>query len=357
MPSSLETARTAASVSYTLTVSLKPDAPAGLMRDEIRMISNDPEAPSIPVMVTAWIRGELTAAPSVLSLGQIHSAAGVQGRFVVRASRPFAIRAIEGAGDGFSTSPPDGKRAADARGDGRLQARGGDDPRRHPPRLPRAHRPAGRAAAGPDGDVARRSVTRNAGEGAPARDVARRSSAAGSRANVVDGDAGWGRSPCLGTRGHVADTMHLRGIPRIAPELDHAAPCVRIGKSRGDCWRLWRSRRRQATVSDRDEIERWRQKRLESLKADDGWLTVSGLFWLKPGETRDRQKDGPSNDVVLPASNAWLARDDSLSWTERQLMRSPRTGREAHPQRFAVRRWRDSYRTPAAHADVLEVAM
>ena len=61
-------------------------------------------------MVTAWIRGDLTAAPSVVSLGQIHSAAGAQGRFVVRASRPFAIRAIEGAGDGFSTSPPDGTR-------------------------------------------------------------------------------------------------------------------------------------------------------------------------------------------------------------------------------------------------------
>jgi hypothetical protein len=105
-----ETARTVSSVSYTLTVSLKPDAPTGFMRDEIRLISNDAEAPSIPLMVTAWIRGELTAAPSIVSLGQIHSAAAVQGRFVVRASRPFAIRAIEGSGDGFSTSAPDGKR-------------------------------------------------------------------------------------------------------------------------------------------------------------------------------------------------------------------------------------------------------
>ena len=49
----------------------------------------------------------------------------------------------------------------------------------------------------------------------------------------------------------------------------------------------------------RDEIERWRQKRLETLKADDGWLTVSGLFWLKPGETRIGSD--PSNDVLLPA--------------------------------------------------------
>jgi Protein of unknown function (DUF1573) len=104
-----QTARTDTSASYALTVSLKPDAPAGLVRDEIRLISNDAETASIPLTVTAWIRGDLTAAPSVLSLGQIHSAAGAEGRFIVRSSRPFTIRSIEGAGDGFSTSPPDAK--------------------------------------------------------------------------------------------------------------------------------------------------------------------------------------------------------------------------------------------------------
>jgi hypothetical protein len=105
-----QTARTDISASYTLTVSLKPDAPAGYLRDEIRLFTNDGETPSIPLMVTAWIRGDLTAAPSILSLGQIHSATGAQGRFVVRASRPFVIRSIDGAGDGFSTSPPDANR-------------------------------------------------------------------------------------------------------------------------------------------------------------------------------------------------------------------------------------------------------
>jgi Protein of unknown function (DUF1573) len=103
-----ETGRNESSVSYSLTVSLKPDAPAGPLRDELRLISNDPETPSIPIMVSASIRGDLSAAPSVLSLGQIHSSAGAQGRFIIRGARPFAIRSIEGAGDGFSTSAPDG---------------------------------------------------------------------------------------------------------------------------------------------------------------------------------------------------------------------------------------------------------
>jgi hypothetical protein len=106
----VETGRKEGSVSYTLSVSVKPDAPAGFLRDELRLISNDPEAPSIPVMVYGVIRGDLTVAPSVLSLGRVHSSAGAQGRFVVRSSRPFAIRSIEGAGDGFMASSPDGTR-------------------------------------------------------------------------------------------------------------------------------------------------------------------------------------------------------------------------------------------------------
>ncbi len=46
-------------------------------------------------------------------------------------------------------------------------------------------------------------------------------------------------------------------------------------------------------------IDRWRRQREADLKADDGWLTVCGLSWLRPGETRIGSD--PSNDVLLPA--------------------------------------------------------
>jgi uncharacterized protein (DUF1684 family) len=46
-------------------------------------------------------------------------------------------------------------------------------------------------------------------------------------------------------------------------------------------------------------IARWRQQREANLKADDGWLTVCGLSWLRPGETRIGSD--PGNDIVLPA--------------------------------------------------------
>src|SRR3982751_48304 len=31
------------------------------------------------------------------------------------------------------------------------------------------------------------------------------------------------------------------------------------------------------------EVEKWRQERETNLKKETGWLTVAGLFWLKPG--------------------------------------------------------------------------
>jgi uncharacterized protein (DUF1684 family) len=47
------------------------------------------------------------------------------------------------------------------------------------------------------------------------------------------------------------------------------------------------------------EIEQWRAKREERLSADNGWLTVSGLYWLKDGATTLGSAAG--NDIVLPA--------------------------------------------------------
>ena len=44
-------------------------------------------------------------------------------------------------------------------------------------------------------------------------------------------------------------------------------------------------------------VEQWRQKYEAKLRADDGWLTVSGLFWLHEGE--NRFGSAPGNDVVL----------------------------------------------------------
>jgi len=48
------------------------------------------------------------------------------------------------------------------------------------------------------------------------------------------------------------------------------------------------------------EVQAWRQNREAGLKADGGWLTVAGLFWLKEGP--NRFGSASDNDIVLPAS-------------------------------------------------------
>ena len=52
----------------------------------------------------------------------------------------------------------------------------------------------------------------------------------------------------------------------------------------------------------RQEIERWRARRLERLKSPEGWLTLVGLFWLEPG--KNAVGSDPGNRVALPAGKA-----------------------------------------------------
>lgn len=49
-------------------------------------------------------------------------------------------------------------------------------------------------------------------------------------------------------------------------------------------------------------IQGWRADREAKLKADDGWLTVTGLFWLREGQ--NDFGSAPTNDIVLPANSA-----------------------------------------------------
>ncbi len=108
----VETSRKGGAVSYTLTVSLKPDAPAGPVRDEIRhpeQRPGDPEHPGDGDGLGPRRTDRRAVGPVD---GPVQSAAGVQGRFVIRGAHPFTIRSIEGIGDGFSASMPPNARQA-----------------------------------------------------------------------------------------------------------------------------------------------------------------------------------------------------------------------------------------------------
>jgi uncharacterized protein (DUF1684 family) len=52
----------------------------------------------------------------------------------------------------------------------------------------------------------------------------------------------------------------------------------------------------------RREMEQWRAQHQRKLAADDGWLTVAGLDWLKEGE--NRVGADPASEVPLPPGSA-----------------------------------------------------
>ena len=52
----------------------------------------------------------------------------------------------------------------------------------------------------------------------------------------------------------------------------------------------------------RAEVRRWRANREARLKADGGWLTVAGLFWLEGGE--NPFGTDPAAEIVLPKGSA-----------------------------------------------------
>jgi uncharacterized protein (DUF1684 family) len=67
------------------------------------------------------------------------------------------------------------------------------------------------------------------------------------------------------------------------------------------CGALW-----PASDGYRSQIEEWRRQREAALKADGGWLTVTGLFWLHEGENSfgAASSSASAKDIVLPPEPA-----------------------------------------------------
>lgn len=67
---------------------------------------------------------------------------------------------------------------------------------------------------------------------------------------------------------------------------------------------LWGIESKTAPAPDdyRKQIETFRQERVDGLKKENGWLTLVGLYWLKPGE--NKIGSDPGNPVILPEGKA-----------------------------------------------------
>jgi hypothetical protein len=102
-----ETYRRPGQVGYSVSVTLKPDAPPGIVKEELLLKTNDPASPLVPVLVEATLQAPLSVSPSVVSLGSLKVGAPVTRRVMVKGNgNPFRIVAVEGQGGGVQADLP-----------------------------------------------------------------------------------------------------------------------------------------------------------------------------------------------------------------------------------------------------------
>jgi hypothetical protein len=97
--------RTATQTAYELTMRLKPDAPAGYVKGQLILVTDDARATQIPMDVEGRVVAEVTVSPQLLALGSVLSGGSVTKNVVVRANREFSITGVHCA-DGCLTCEP-----------------------------------------------------------------------------------------------------------------------------------------------------------------------------------------------------------------------------------------------------------
>jgi Protein of unknown function (DUF1573) len=91
---------------YRVTVTLKPDAPAGALKHELFLKTNDPASQLVPLLVEGTVQAPLTVSPSTVTLGSLKVGSATSQRVMIRGSQPFRILDVEGTGDGVRVEVP-----------------------------------------------------------------------------------------------------------------------------------------------------------------------------------------------------------------------------------------------------------
>jgi hypothetical protein len=99
----LEAERTGGRVAYNLVVRLKENLPAGYVKDQLTVVTNDsrPENQRIPLFVSGHVRPEFSVTPSQLVLGEMAPGTHVTKKIVVRGREPFKIVDVDCGEDCF----------------------------------------------------------------------------------------------------------------------------------------------------------------------------------------------------------------------------------------------------------------
>ena len=93
-------------VMYDLHVALDRDAPAGYLKDQLWLVTNDPRAEQVPVLVEGHVLPAIAVSPSSLFLGVVPPGQSVTRQIVVRGQSPFRIIRIHAECDCLKASLP-----------------------------------------------------------------------------------------------------------------------------------------------------------------------------------------------------------------------------------------------------------
>ena len=98
-----EMARGYGQVRYQLLVRLKGDLPAGYIKDQLTIVTNDGrrEHQRIPLYVGGQVRPEFSVLPTNLVLGEVKPGDEIVKKLVVRGRQPFKIVDVECGNDAF----------------------------------------------------------------------------------------------------------------------------------------------------------------------------------------------------------------------------------------------------------------
>jgi hypothetical protein len=91
----IETSRANGLANYDVIVTLAPDAPAGALREQLTLITNDQNSPEVPLPVEARVEAEFTVQPEMWALGTVAAGKTVTTNLVIKGRKPFKIDKIE----------------------------------------------------------------------------------------------------------------------------------------------------------------------------------------------------------------------------------------------------------------------
>lgn len=100
-------------VTYDMAVRLLPGAPAGYLKEELTLVTNDGRQAEVPIAIEGRVLTGLTISPQSIFLGALKPGQRVTKKLVVQAKRPFRITGIDAGDDGaFEFKLPDAEKKA-----------------------------------------------------------------------------------------------------------------------------------------------------------------------------------------------------------------------------------------------------